>query len=279
MTEHSASTRAAYRSAWAAWTKWADAHHASVLPAEPAAVAAYLSHRGACFRMPTVRMAAAAIADAHRAAGYDNPVRRVKATLKELERRAAAPRQVGALTDEALAAIRANACKRRRHPTGRMETAAHATRRGLVDIALCQVMSDAGLRRSEAAGLVWADVQRQPNGSGRLLIRCGDTDAEYAVAITKRAMRDLAAIRQEPGPEAPVFGLSPQTINRRIKAAARAAGLGDGFGGHSGRVGLAWRMTQNGAPMQIAMLQGRWKSARMVVRYARNEGVAALPHL
>ena len=287
--EHSAGTLAAYRSAWAAWTKWADAHDATTLPAEPAAVAAYLTHRAEGFRMPTVRMAAAAIAAAHRAAGHDNPVLHalVKATLKGLERQAAAgtapARQARALTDEALAAIRVNACKPRRTASGRMESPGRARRRGLVDIALCQVMSDAGLRRSEAAALVWADVERQPNGSGRLLIRRPKTDAAgpgAVVVVTAQALRDLAAIRQGAPANAPMFGLSAVQITRRIKAAARAAGLGDGFGGHSGRVGLARRMMQNGAPMQTAMLQGRWKSSGMVTRYTRNEGdAAALPYL
>ena len=287
--EHSAGTRASYRSAWAAWRKWADAHGVPTLPAEPAAVAAYLTHRAEGFRMPTVRMAAAAIAAEHRAAGHDNPVLHalVKATLKGLERQAAAAgtapaRQAGALTDEALAAIRVNACKPRRTASGRMESPGRARRRGLVDIALCQVMSDAGLRRSEAAALVWADVQRQPNGSGRLLIWCPKTDAEgpgAVVVITAQGLRDLAAIRQGAPADASVFGLSAVQITRRIKAAARAAGLGDDFSGHSGRVGLARRMMQNGAPMQTAMLQGRWKSANMVTRYTRNEGAAALPYL
>ena len=72
--ERRASSRAAYRSAWAAWTKWAAIHDVAALPAEPAAVAAYLTHRAEVFRMPTVRMAAAAIAAAHRASNHDNPV-------------------------------------------------------------------------------------------------------------------------------------------------------------------------------------------------------------
>ena len=38
---------------------------------------------------------------------------------------------------------------------------------------------------------------------------------------------------------ASLFGLSAQSIARRIRAAAAAAGLGSGFSGHSGRVGMA----------------------------------------
>ena len=63
-----------------------------------------------------------------------------------------------------------------------------------------------------------------------------------------------------------MFGLSEQHINRRIKAAALAAGLGDGFSGHSGRVGMARRMTRNGAPLPVVMRQGRWESERMPAR-------------
>ena len=68
------------------------------------------------------------------------------------------------------------------------------------------------------------------------------------VAITARAMADLDAVRGRGGDYTPVFGLSPAQINRRLREAAKAAGLGAGFSGHSGRVGMARRMTGNGAP-------------------------------
>ena len=150
-----------------------------------------------------------------------------------------------------MAAIRATACSRRTGPGGRTESADRAMRRGLVDIALCSVMSDAGLRRSEASALLWADVDKAEDGSGRLTVRHSKTDKEgegAVVAITVRAMADLEAMRNGAGSEEPVFGLSEQQINRRIKAAAQAAGLGDGFSGHSGRVGMARRMTSKRRP-------------------------------
>ena len=84
-------------------------------------------------------------------------------------------------------------------------------------------------------------------------------------------MQDLDAIRQGADANAPVFGLSASQIHRRLKAAAQAAGLGDGFSGHSGRVGMATRMTRLGAPMPVVMRQGRWVSSRMPARYVRNE--------
>ena len=51
-------------------------------------------------------------------------------------------------------------------------------------------------------------------------------------------------------------------------------GLGDGFTGHSGRAGMAQRMTRNGAPAAAVMRQGRWSTVRMVARYTRNESAA-----
>ena len=288
--EHSANTLSAYRSAWAAWSVWADAHGVDPLPAAPGMVAAYLTERAEHRGLATVRLAAAAVAAAHRAQGYDNPVAHqlVRATLKGLSRQAAAAgtsqaKQAGALTDAALAAIRASACIPRRHKNGRIESDDYARARGLVDIALVQTMADAGLRRSEAAALAWRDVERQHDRTGRLLIRRSKTDQEGAgtvVAITARAMHDLTAIRGDAEEDAPVFGLSKAQIHRRIRAAARAAGLGDDFGGHSGRVGLARRMVANGAPMPLVMQQGRWAAVDMVARYTRGEAAGkALKYL
>ena len=277
-------TLANYRSAWNAWQAWADEHGAHTLPAHPAHVAAYLTHRAANgAKMPTVRMAASAIAAAHTESGLDNPCRSplVKSAVRGMARQAAqagkaGQKQAAALTRDALAAIRATACKPRVGPTGRTEWAARAVRRGLVDIALCTVMSDAGLRRSEAAALLWADVDKAEDGSGRLTIRHSKTDKEgegAVVAITARAMADLEAMREGAGDQDPVFGLS-------VKAAARAAGLGEGFSGHSGRVGMARRMTSNGAPLTVVMRQGRWESEHMPARYVRNESAgAALAYL
>ncbi|MDE0206687.1 MAG: tyrosine-type recombinase/integrase [Candidatus Tectomicrobia bacterium] len=278
-----ANTTAAYRSAWAAWQAWAEERGASALPAGPDTVAAYLAHRAAAgAKLATVRLAKAAIAAAHREAGADNPCASalVTRTVKGLARAAgnAAQKQAAALTGEALAAIRATATAPRRGRGGRLETADGATRRGLVDIALCVVMADGGLRRSEAAALLWGDVARAEGGSGRVTIRQskpGGEGLDAVVAITARAMADLAAIRGAAADDAPVFGMSAAQISRRLKEAGKAAGLGTGFSGHSGRVGMARRMTSNGAPMAVTMHQGRWKSPRMVTRYTREEPESA----
>ena len=76
-----------------------------------------------------------------------------------------------------------------------------------------------------------------------------------------------------------VFGLSPRQVGRRLSAAAKAAGLGEGFTGHSGRVGMAQDLAKTGAELPVLMTAGRWKSSTMTARYterqAADRGVVA----
>ena len=285
-------TRRAYAAAWRRWTAWADAHGVAELPAQPADVRAYILDRAAAGRVDaTLRMDVGGIAAVHQAQGIPSPcaarglVARTLARLAKAPDRARAQRQADGLTTDALAAIRATACRPRARR--RQERPDEAQRRGLVDIALAGLLSDAGLRRSEAAALTWADLERAPDGSGRLTVRRSKTDQTAegrVVAVTAPTMRDVLAIRPaDVDPAAPVFGLSADRIARRIKAAARAAGLGDGFSGHSGRVGMARRMVARGAPTAAVIRQGRWSErsgGAMVARYTRSEdAAAALPYL
>ena len=125
-----------------------------------------------------------------------------------------------------------------------MESAAVAQARAAVDLAILGVLADGGLRRSEAAALTWTD------GTARLTVQKGKNQPEPAtVALTEapaRALRDLQP--DDAGPATPVFGLTGEALANRVRAAARAAGLGDGFTGHSGRIGMARRMVAAGAP-------------------------------
>ena len=50
-------------------------------------------------------------------------------------------------------------------------------------MALVPVLSDAGLRRSEAAALTWGDVIRWEDGSGRITVIRSKTDVEAQGAV------------------------------------------------------------------------------------------------
>ncbi len=278
-------TRRVYGTQWRIFTGWCDEVGLVALPAEPLTVARYLAARaGSGASIATIRLATSAISKAHEWAKLESPCRDpgVRASLKGWGRRLSKPqRQSGALTADVLAVIRLTAVQPRKRGRG-TETPAQAAERGKFDLALVAVLSDAGLRRSEAAALTWGDVQRWDDGSGRITVIRSKTDAEAQgamVAITPAAMGALAAIRPAgAGGEVKVFGLSESQIARRIKAIARAAGLDDWefFSGHSGRVGMARRMAQNGAPTHEIERQGRWKQGGgMVGRYTRGESAGS----
>ena len=278
-------TRRVYAAQWRIFTDWCGDVSLHSLPADPLTVARYLAVRaGSGASVATLRLAASAIAKAHQLAGHESPGRDqgVCASLKGWGRRLAKPqRQAGALTADVLAVIRITAVQPRKRGRG-IETPEQAQERGKFDVALVAVLSDGGLRRSEAAALTWGDVQRWDDGSGRITVVRSKTDVEAAgavVAITPAAMNALDAIRPD-GVDSTqkVFGLSESQIARRVKAAARAAGLADWefFSGHSGRVGMARRMAQNGAPTHEIERQGRWKQGGgMVGRYTRGESAGS----
>ena len=255
------------------------------LPADPLTVARYLAVRASAgASIATLRLAASAIAKAHQWAGHESPGQDpgVRASLRGWGRRLAKPqRQAGALTADVLAVIRLTAVLPRLRGRG-LETAEQAAQRARFDLALVAVLSDGGLRRSEAAALSWGDVQRWDDGSGRITVIRSKTDVEAqgaVVAITPAAMRALDAVRPAGvGGAVKVFGLSESQIARRVKAVAKAAGLADWefFSGHSGRVGMARRMVQNGAPTHEIERQGRWKQGGgMVGRYTRGESAGS----
>jgi integrase len=171
--------------------------------------------------------------------------------------------QAKALAAGCIATIRGNL-------NGLLGTDPLATR----DMAMPTVMADAGLRRSEASALRWCDITIEDDGSGRVTIRLSKTDQEgegAVVAITAVAVKDLLRLRElQPGEDGDrPFPVGPVQISNRIAAVTRAAGLGKGYSGHSPRVGMAQRMTKNGAPAAATMRQGRWASADMVARYTR----------
>ena len=278
-------TRRVYGAQWRLFNDWCDLVGLRSLPAEPLTVARYLAVRaGSGSTIATLRLASSAIARVHRWAGHESPGRDrgVREALQGWARRLAKPqRQAGALTADVLSVIRLTAPKPRARGRG-FETAEQAAVRARFDLALVAVLSDGGLRRSEAAALTWGDVQRWDDGSGRITVVRSKTDVEATgavVAITPAAMRALEALRPVGvGSSEKVFGLSESQIARRVKAVARAAGLPDweNFSGHSGRVGMARRMAQNGAPTHEIERQGRWKQGGgMVGRYTRGESAGS----
>ena len=268
-----------YSAQWNNFAGWALRRGVSALPAAPAQVASYLAERieQHGHKPATLRVAAAAIAFVHRTAGLDNPCAspQVKRTLKGATRKAGkSQKQAEALTAEALAAIESTACDPRPGRGGVLENPQAARARGNVDVALIRLMRDAMLRISEAAALTWNDIETQPDGTGRLLIRRSktDPDGEGSVAfLSSQTMAALKLMRNGAAGSDSIFVLNPGQMSRRIKRAAQTAGLGDGFSGHSPRVGMTRDLVRAGAELPSLMVAGRWRTPAMPAHYARNE--------
>ena len=270
-------TRKNYASQFGKFRSWCEQEDYSSLPAQPEVLAAYaveLADDGKS--MSTIRLAIAAIVDAHRRVSLESPqTTGVTETLRGLSRQlGVSQKQAKPLDADALASIRATAVTPRITRGGSLEMEETALRRGRLDIALASVLSDAGLRISEVASLKWRDVLDAEDGAGLVYIERSKTDqaGEGAyVVVTPDTLAALKLLRQDSetwSDDDPVFGLSMSQISRRVDSMARTAGLGEGY---SGRVGLAIRMTRRGAPLQAVQTHGRWKSASMPARYTRSE--------
>ena len=278
----SANTRRAYAQAWRRFEAWVKARgHGHPLPATPDLVAAFLTELAEEGKsVATLRLTKSALAKVHRSAGHPDPTENegVRRVMAGIARDNAKPqRQAKPLTAEALAAVKATAKAPRQHQgrARRGESARDAERRGRVDIALLSVLRDGLLRRSEAAALRWGDVELQEDGAALLHVRRSKTEAEaegVVLYIGQAAALALQSIIPEDAaevdPAAPVFGLSASQIGRRVKAAAKAASLGEGF---SGRVGMAQDLAAAGVELPELMTAGRWKSSRMPTRYTERQ--------
>ena len=266
-------TRRVYACHWAQWTAWAEAHGVDPFPAAPEDIAAYLWERAESgISISTLRLARATISAVHRDAGRPDPTAGevVRQVLSEASRVASRRhRQTAALTRDCLAAIETTASIPRISPTGRRETVGQAEMRGKVDVALISVMRDGMLRRSEAAVVTWADIERSEDGSGRLTVGKSNAGpsgqrAQYLGRATVAALYDIRPA--DPRSTDLVFDLSANQISRRIKAAAAAAGLDGEFSGDSPRVGMALDLAVAGCKLPALMNAA---TSREVARYYR----------
>ena len=272
-------TRANYRAQWKQWEIFADENGYTMFPTDPVHLADWITQRAADGRKPgTIRMGLAAVGAAHRQANLPNPTEDegVRATMRGITRVAGrAQKQAAGLTAASLAAIRATVCVPRIGRGGFLETAHTAEARGQIDIALISLMRDGMLRRSEAASLTWGDLIEEGDGTGRLTVVRSKTDQEgegVVLFVSAPTMEALKAMRPVDANTADsLFGLSDEQIARRVTSAAAAAGLGEGFTGHSARVGMAQDLARAGMELPALMTAGRWQSPTMPARYTRAE--------
>ena len=273
-------SRRSYDYQWNRWREWAAGRNVESLPAKPIHVKAYLIERMLTHghKPATLRAAAAAISHIHRENRLGDPCAddEVRATLSAAGRMMKwKQKQAPALTEKVFWEIIPVACRPRVGRGGSLERPETALERGRTDIATIGMMRDCLLRVSEASEAVWGDMERDPDGSGTLWIPKSktDQDGEGEVGYISAATMTFLDAMRGPGvaPGDRVIGLRPNQLSRRIKRAALEVGLGEGFSGHSPRVGMAVDLSRSGASLTRMMNAGRWKSPSMPALYTRRD--------
>ena len=282
-SSQSESTRRNYGRAWGAFERWCGDRSLAALPADTGTIRAYFtdfSTHG--FRMSTIRAARAAIGDRHRESYGIDPTAtsEVKAVLSDLAQRDLRTQgQARPLTAEDMDKVRATARIPRKTSgaSPRQESPEAAERRGRMDILMVSLLREPPLVGADLADLRWGDIKCLPDGSGRINLRRGKTDQDGMDPVrplSPATVKDLEYIRPNGvtvDSEARVIGLSACQIGRRVRKAAQIAGLGDGYSGASGRVGMVRDLAASGTDQQALMTAGGWKSKKMPALYTGSQ--------
>ncbi len=281
---YSANTHKTYNVGWRSWTRWAAEHDCRVFPADPAHLQMWIVTLDCQNMKPsTWHTYLAGIAFHHRGCDGANPAHdpRVRLLLRGLTRQAAArgrtAKQAAPLRWDDIQQIADSAYEPRRNQPGRRtETPDQARQRADIDVAMITVAHDAALRSSELLALRWKDITFPQTGRcGLVTIRRSKTDqtGQGAVApISEYASHALARLKPaDPHPDQRIFNVSPSTLNRRLKTAARTAGINHvDISSHSPRIGMAQDLTAHGTTMAGLKQAGRWKTSTTASRYTRH---------
>lgn len=277
-------TLRAYRSDWRDWEAYCNARGLTMLPADPLAVAGYLSALakgtwGAPRKVATIERRKAAISHIHIESGHPDPANdpRIPRVLKGIRRQLTVKR-------EQKSALRAEDVKRMVKTLGKDP-------RGLRDRALILLGFATACRRSELAGLLVSDLRNHRDGliveirrsktdqegEGLLkLVRCGKDKATCPVEALRAW---LSSAHIESGPVFRSIGndlavgaepISVSGISLAVKRAARNAGLNASlFSAHSLRAGFVTEADARGAKTLDIMSQTGHKTTRMISVYTR----------
>ena len=276
-------TREEYDGAWRTFCRWLEGRGVyTELPVSPELVALFAVECSDTHALGSVENFLKGIAYMHRGGGYPPPTNDaiVKDVLAGLRRvKNVGQKQAPPLYAADIEKIIRTACNprpfsRKGQSENGFEKGYVAERRGRMEIATVMTMRDGLLRVSEASNLRWADVTWSEDESGTVYIRYakGDQKGEGAVQwLSPRTMRALEAIRPKDAQETDrVFGTKTlSTIFERIRRAASAAGLGDGYSGHSPRVGMIYDLVAEDVSPSAIIHAARWKNPAMLVRYTR----------
>lgn len=265
---YASNTRRAYRSDVADWSAYAAKAGVVDLPADPAALAAYIANMEARgLSASTIRRRSTSIANLHRENGKPNPFEddRLRRVLRGHAREHTVASRGGKtpFTPETMAMVML-------HPKVKLR-----------DRALLGVGIVTAIRRGNLVALKWGDIEDRPQGVA-VHIRRSKTDklgkgAVKAIPYSSIPERCPARALQKwreanPGRKKTdlVFPVSTQTVADVVKRAVKLAGLNpDDYGGHSLRAGLATTASDANIPQSEWMGATGHKSHEVASRYAR----------
>jgi integrase/recombinase XerD len=121
---------------------------------------------------------------------------------------------------------------------------------------LLRLLYAAGVRVSELCALCWRDVQPREGEAGQITVY-GKGAKTRAVLLSAATWRELATLRADAAPEAPVFrsrkggALTAPQVWRIVRAAAERAGIAAGVSPHWLRHAHASHALDRGAPIHL----------------------------
>ena len=272
----------AWKNDWHAFLEFTRLAQLPSLPSTPETVRSFLLARAESgLAMSTLRRLCSSIARVHRAADLPNPT---ESEAVRLALRAYA-RQIGTRQRQARGMIwREIYTYLRQAPTNL---------RDLRDRALVCVAYDGSLRPDELVNVDLEHVRFEGQGLATLFIprSKGDQEGEGAVApIVPRSVMCLrefldqseietgALFRRIIGHDSLGERLTTQSVSDVFQRIGRVIGLPEsewrGLSGHSARVGSTQDLFAANVELPAIMQQGRWKDARMPIRYGERLSVA-----
>lgn len=268
-----------YRSDWAHFLDFCEREGLTPLPASPETLEAFIAFE-ARHAVATVERRLYSVRKAHELLGLGNPCAELGVGLALRRVRRSKPNRPG------------QALGLRRDMLERMIAVQPDTLQGIRNRALLSIGFDFLRRRSELASLRPIDVELQPDGTVRGLIRRSKGDQMGFGRSVYGGVRSgdlLAAWLQAREIDTPWLfcpvrhgyaydrSLCTSQVKNIIKATAKAAGIeGDGSGevsGHSLRVGAAQELMARGADIGATIRAGGWKTVDVVARYVQKTEV------
>lgn len=273
-----------YRSSFGQFRIWCDTAQLSFMPATAETIALYLGSQAGRLKAATLQHHLAAIAKAHKAAGYSSPVKDnqlIAETMKGVKavHGSAQVQKAPVLTEDLRLMLR-----------GLPEKLL-----GIRDRALLLVGFAGAFRRSELVGLDVSDLsftaegllitlrrsKTDQGGEGRQVAIPSGSHQETCPVRAMRAWLEAAAIT-----EGAVFRpitrhgkieptrLSDHAVALVVKRYAEAVGLiATSFSGHSLRAGFVTSAARAGAPERQIMRTTGHRSIEMVLKYVRQANV------